>query len=94
MKKSINMRFPSTTKFKVMLAIALTAVFTGAARADVIMDWNAKADAIAAEKQILPAPHSRSPQIVRLRRKQQRRRLPTTFFLRFTRIRNLISTQR
>ncbi|WP_245327033.1 vanadium-dependent haloperoxidase [Bradyrhizobium sacchari] len=30
------------------------------ARADVIMDWNAKADSIAAEKQIPPAPHSRA----------------------------------
>jgi PAP2 superfamily len=30
-----------------------------AARADVIMDWNAKADAIAAEKQLLNAPNAR-----------------------------------
>lgn len=30
------------------------------ARADVIMDWNARADAIAAEKQIPPAPQSRA----------------------------------
>jgi hypothetical protein len=54
------MRLPSTMKFGVMLAIALAAAFAGAAQADVIMDWNAKADAIAAEKQILPAPHSRA----------------------------------
>jgi hypothetical protein len=47
-------------KFKILFATALTALFAGAARADVIMDWNAKADAIAAEKQILPAQHSRA----------------------------------
>jgi hypothetical protein len=38
----------------------LTAAFAGSARADVIMDWNAKADAIAAEKQVLPAQQSRA----------------------------------
>src|SRR5207302_9813254 len=32
--------------------------FACAARADVIMDWNAKADAIATENKILPAQHS------------------------------------
>jgi hypothetical protein len=48
------------TKSRTLLAIALTAAFAGAARADVIMDWNAKADAIAAEKQVLPAPQSRA----------------------------------
>ena len=32
--------------------LALTLIFAGAARADVIMDWNARADAIAAEKQL------------------------------------------
>src|ERR1044072_9325681 len=32
--------------------LAFTLIFAGAARADVIMDWNAKADAIAAEKQL------------------------------------------
>jgi hypothetical protein len=40
--------------------MALTAAFAGAAHADVIMDWNAKADAIAAEKQVLPAQQSRA----------------------------------
>lgn len=54
------MKLPSTMKFKILFATALTALFAGAARADVIMDWNAKADAIAAEKQILPAQHSRA----------------------------------
>jgi hypothetical protein len=42
-----------------MIAMLLAAPVT-LARADVIMDWNAKADAIATEKQILPAPHSRA----------------------------------
>src|ERR1700712_237389 len=50
--------FPA--KFRTLLAIALTAAFAGAAHADVIMDWNAKADAIAAEKQVLPAQQSRA----------------------------------
>jgi hypothetical protein len=48
------------TKSRTWLAIALTAAFAGAAHADVIMDWNAKADAIAAEKQVLPAQQSRA----------------------------------
>src|SRR2546421_4135950 len=43
-----------------LLATALTEVFAGAARADVIMDWNAKADSIATENKILPAPQSRA----------------------------------
>ena len=38
------------------LAVALSAT---AARSDVIMDWNAKADALAAEKQLLNAPNAR-----------------------------------
>ncbi len=54
------MKLPSTMKFKILFATALTALSAGAARADVIMDWNTKADAIAAEKQILPAQHSRA----------------------------------
>jgi PAP2 superfamily len=45
---------------RTLLAIVLTAAFAGAAHADVIMDWNAKADAIAAEKQALPAQQSRA----------------------------------
>jgi hypothetical protein len=47
-------------KSRTLLAIVLTAAFAGAAHADVIMDWNAKADAIAAEKQVLPAQQSRA----------------------------------
>ncbi|MGU3540665.1 vanadium-dependent haloperoxidase [Methylobacterium sp. A54F] len=39
------------------LAIAATMV---SARADIVMDWNAKADAIAAEKQLGPSPHGRN----------------------------------
>jgi hypothetical protein len=37
-----------------------TALFAEPARSDVITDWNAKADAIAAEKQVPPIPHSRA----------------------------------
>lgn len=50
----------STMKLKILLAIASTALFAGTARADVIMDWNAKADDIATEKQIPPIPHGRA----------------------------------
>ena len=35
------------------------ALFTTTARADVIMDWNAKADALALEKQLPNAPNAR-----------------------------------
>ena len=46
---------------KMLLAAALVGtVVTSVARADVITDWNAKADAIAAEKQVPPIPHSRA----------------------------------
>src|SRR5437868_1282495 len=48
------------TTFRTLLAIAWTAALAGAAHADVIMDWNAKADAIATEKQVLPAQQSRA----------------------------------
>jgi hypothetical protein len=47
-------------KSRTFLAIVLTSAFAGSARADVVMDWNAKADAIAAEKQVLPAQQSRA----------------------------------
>src|SRR4051794_9331135 len=52
------------TRLRTFLAIALTAAFAGAAHADVIMDWNAKADAIAAQKQVLPAQQSRAMSMV------------------------------
>ncbi|TFV30531.1 phosphatase PAP2 family protein [Bradyrhizobium frederickii] len=42
------------------LIVAALAVCIGTARADVIMDWNAKADAIAAEKKVLPVPQART----------------------------------
>ncbi|MGY3619877.1 vanadium-dependent haloperoxidase [Bradyrhizobium sp. USDA 10063] len=45
---------------QILLASAVIAALAEAARADVIMDWNAKADAIAVEKQILPAGQSRA----------------------------------
>lgn len=54
------MPMPSALNLKILPAIAMTTLLAGAARADVIMDWNAKADAIATEKQITPAPHSRA----------------------------------
>jgi hypothetical protein len=54
------MKYASWTISRLSLIIALTAASVPLARADVIMDWNAKVDAIAAEKQILPAPHSRT----------------------------------
>lgn len=42
------------------LIIAALAVCVGTARADVITDWNAKADAIATEKKVLPGPQART----------------------------------
>ncbi|MEY9183632.1 hypothetical protein ABIG06_005208 [Bradyrhizobium sp. USDA 326] len=53
MKTLLKIRSP-------LLAIVALAASIGAARADVIMDWNAKADAIAADKKILPAPQART----------------------------------
>ena len=46
----------------IALAVALSAT---AARSDVIMDWNAKADAIAVEKQLLNAPNARGQAMLR-----------------------------
>ena len=40
-------------------ALALTIAFAGAARADVITDWNSKAEAIAIDKRIGPPPNAR-----------------------------------
>jgi hypothetical protein len=55
------MKSASKIKVAAVLATAFTAaLFTAPATADVIMDWNAKADAIAAEKQVPPIPHSRA----------------------------------
>lgn len=48
------------TKLILLFAIAFAAVFARTAHADVIMDWNAKGDAIATEKQALPAQQSRA----------------------------------
>ncbi|WP_225118837.1 vanadium-dependent haloperoxidase [Bradyrhizobium sp. BRP22] len=45
---------------RILLATAVIAVSAEAARADVIMDWNAKADAIAAEKPVPPADQPRT----------------------------------
>jgi hypothetical protein len=42
-----------------LTSVVAAALLTAPARGDVIMDWNAKADAIATEKQIVPVPHSR-----------------------------------
>lgn len=54
------MKMLPAIKPQVLFVIALTTAIAGAAHADVIMDWNAKADAIAAEKQVLPAQQSRA----------------------------------
>jgi len=40
-------------------ALALLSVLASSARADVIMDWNARADSIATDKRLLPPLHSR-----------------------------------
>jgi hypothetical protein len=40
-------------------SVLAAALFATTARGDVIMDWNAKADALAAEKQLLNAPNTR-----------------------------------
>ena len=46
---------------KFCMAVLLGLVATAAAaRADVIMDWNARADAIAAEKRVMPPPLART----------------------------------
>jgi hypothetical protein len=58
------MKFSSWTICRLSPMVILIAASALPARADVIMDWNAKADAIAAEKQILPAPHSRALSIM------------------------------
>lgn len=54
------MEYSSWTISRLSMIPMLLAASVTLARADVIMDWNAKADAIAAEKQIPPAPHSRA----------------------------------
>jgi hypothetical protein len=54
------MESKSTLWLTTMLAVVFVALFGSPARTDVIMDWNAKADAIAAEKQITPSPHARA----------------------------------
>jgi hypothetical protein len=54
------MKSPSRTAHIVLGAAFAVALFSAPARADVIMDWNAKADAIAAEKQVSTVPHGRA----------------------------------
>jgi hypothetical protein len=48
-----------TLRLATMLAVVFVTLFGSPARADVIMDWNAKADDIAAKKQVTPFPHGR-----------------------------------
>ena len=43
------------------IALVLFVVLVGVARADVIMDWNARADAIASDKKLMPPVHGRAP---------------------------------
>src|ERR1700681_1199683 len=50
------MKIKSIAPFATLLVIAL---LTTAARGDVIMDWNAKADAIGIDKQLPNAPNAR-----------------------------------
>ena len=51
---------PKLSLWRTMLAgVVVTTLFGSPAPADVIMDWNAKADAIAAKKQVAPFPHGR-----------------------------------
>ena len=55
------MKLKAMSWLAMMLAAMLTGVLLPApVRADVIMDWNAKADAIAAQAQIGPFPHGRT----------------------------------
>src|ERR1041385_7656306 len=42
-----------------LAALLLVLVLAGPTRADVIADWNAKAESIAIEKRMLPAPNAR-----------------------------------
>jgi len=63
------MKMPPQAAFtktgSVLIAIvALASACAGAARADVIMDWNVKADAIAAEKKLLPSTQARTMSMV------------------------------
>lgn len=54
------MKKPPKAKSVLIAIVALATACASAARADVIMDWNAKADAIAAEKKLLPSTESRT----------------------------------
>lgn len=54
------MKTSFATTLLLLLPIAFAAVSARTAHADVIMDWNAKGDAIATEKQALPAQQSRA----------------------------------
>ena len=44
---------------RTLFALVLLSALASIARADVIMDWNARADAIATEKRLLPPVHGR-----------------------------------
>jgi len=52
-------RIPLRIPLALLTGTFAVALMTTAARCDVIMDWNAKADAIAIEKQILNASNAR-----------------------------------
>jgi hypothetical protein len=56
---SLPMEAKSTLRLAMMLAVVFVALFGSPARADVITDWNAKADDIATKKQLTPFPHGR-----------------------------------
>src|SRR4051794_4343638 len=54
------MKKPPRAKSVLVAIITLATACAGAARADVIMDWNAKADAIAAATKLLPSTETRT----------------------------------
>ena len=57
--RSARSRFRSAIPTLILLA-----VFGGPARADIVSDWNAKAEAIAIEKRLLPPPNARGMAIL------------------------------
>jgi hypothetical protein len=50
----------TTLLHRIAAALLLAAFLSGPSRADVVMDWNAKADALAGEQKLNPTMHARS----------------------------------
>lgn len=57
---------PFNARSALLAVVALALACAGAAHADVIMDWNAKTDAIAAEKKLLPSTQARTMSMVHI----------------------------